>query len=291
MAKFPQMTAWLTVVVQGKPGEQYQHALAQENAFQRSSILPSLRALISEAHEDAKTRLRKLAIGSLDPLSAPSTADPAKGYPERLNIQTLKGYFGEVLAGAVAENFNPFGEKDWMVPAYLFRFHLVEFQQLGMMKQTGDAAGIRPGRTGDDCLAFRRDSNGTIQATLFCEAKCTADHDSDLINDAHKKSSLGNLIPVDMLQVIEVLLDSTDPAAASWIDALRCLHLRGPALGYERVDQVTYICGRKPVQAGKTSWIPADKPHSKYTGARRLHVAEIHLDQVEELIKNVYGVV
>jgi hypothetical protein len=291
MAKFPQMTSWLQVAVQGKPGGQYQHALAQENTSLQGTILPSLCSLISEAHEDAKARIRKLAIGSLDPLTAPGAGDPAKGYPERLHIQTLKGYFGEVLAGAVAENLNPFGVKDWVVPVYLFRFHLVEFQQLGLMKQTGVAAGLRPGRTGDDCLAFRRDANGTILATLFCEAKCTADHDSGLINDAHEKSSLGNLIPVDVLQVIEVLLDSTDPAAASWIDALRCLHMTGPVPGYERIDQITYICGRKPVLAGKTSWIPADKPHGKYTGARRLHVAEIQLSQVEELIKNVYGVV
>ncbi len=291
MSKFPGITSWLNVLVQKSTGGRYEHALAQENGHNRSSIVPQLKILISDAHEDARRRLRKLATGSLDPLNEPNAKDPAKGYPERLHIQTLKGYFGETIAGAVAENLHPFGMKDWTVPAYLFRFHLVEFQQLNMMDQTGDAAHKRPGRTGDDCLAFRRDASGTIVATLFCEAKCTADHDANMINDAHEKSSLSNLLPVDILQIIEVLEDSTDATAASWIEALRRLYLKGPGSAYERVDQVTYICGRKPVLKGLKSWIPSGKPHSKYTGARRLHVAEIHLSQVEDLIKKVYGVV
>jgi hypothetical protein len=291
MSRFPGITSWLKVVVQKATGGRYEHVLAQENGHLRSSILPQLKVLISDAHDDARRRLRKLSTGSLDPLLEPNVKDPAAGYPERLHIQTLKGYFGEIVAGVVAEDLHPFGMKDWTVPAFLFRFHLVEFQHLSMMDQTGDVAGLRPGRTGDDCLAFRRDASGTIVATLFCEAKCTADHDADMINKAHEKSSLSNLLPVDILQIIEVLEDSADAGAPSWIDALRRLYLKGPSSAYERVDQVTYICGRKPVLKGSTSWIPSGKPHNKYTGARRLHVAEIHLSQVEDLIKKAYGVV
>jgi hypothetical protein len=292
MARFPQITSWLTVDVQTDAGGRYQHALGQENGANRSTILPGLQGLVSSAHEDARKRLRRLANGSLDPLSTPSPRDPAEGYPERLHIQTLKGYFGEILAGAVAENLNPFGIKDWEVPAYLFRYHLVEFQQLAMMNQTGTDANLRPGRTGDECLAFLRNSSGDIVAVLFCEAKCTADHDAGLIGDAHEKSSLPNLLPVDLLQLIEILEDSNEAGAKEWMKALRSLYLKGPnpAAPYERFDQVTYVCGRKPVRGGK-SWIPSEKPHDNYTGGRRLHVAEIHISEVEELVKKVYGVV
>jgi len=290
MSSFPEIKSWLTVTVQTDPGGRYQHALGQENGANLSTVLPRLQVLVSNAHEDARNRLRRLANGSLDPLSAPSAKDPADGYPKRLHIQTLKGYFGEILAGAVAENLGPFG-KVWEVPAYLFRFHHVEFQQLAMMNQTGADANRRPGRTGDDCLAFLRDNNGDIVAVLFCEAKCTSGHDAGLIGDAHEKSSSANLLPVDLLQVIEVLEDSTDPAAAGWVDALRSLYFRGPtpAPPYERFDQVTYVCGQKPVR--EKTWIPSGSPHPKYTGGRRLHVAEIHLSDVEELVKKVYGVV
>jgi hypothetical protein len=291
MARFPQIRSWLKLKVQTAPGGLYQHALGQENGANRSTILPGLQILVSSAHEDARKRLRRLANGSLDPLSAPGPRDPAEGYPERLHIQTLKGYFGEILAGAVAENLSPFG-KDWAVPAYLFRYHLVEFQQLAMMNQTGADATLRPGRTGDDCLAFLRDSNGGIVAVLFCEAKCTADHDDGMIGDAHEKSSLPNLLPVDLLQLIEILEDSAVGDAKEWVMALRSLHLKGPnpPAPYERFDQVTYVCGRKPVRGGRESWISSAKPHDRYKGGRRLHVAEIHISEVEELVKNVYGV-
>jgi len=128
-------------------------------------------------------------------------------------------------------------------------------------------------------------------ATLFCEAKCTADHDVGMISKAHEKSSLANLVPVDALHLIEVLEDSSSPEAGKWVNALRQLWFRkqNPGSGYERVDQITYVCGRAPVKNGN-SWIPANKPHQKYTGGRRLHVAEIQLSNVESLIKKTYGV-
>ena len=115
---------------------------------------------------------------------------------------------------------------------------------------------------------------------------------SNLIDDAHEKSSLPNLLPVDLLRLIEVLSDSPDEAAARWVTAIRKLYLKGPnsGAGYERLDQVTYVCGQRPAKQGQKSWITRDRPHAKYTAARRLHVAEIHLSNVEELVEAVYGV-
>ncbi len=293
MSTFPEISTWLEIDLQQAKTGKYEHALGREDTDERAAVIPKLKVLISDAHEDARNRLRNLVRGSLDPLDELDAVDPAEGYPEKLHLTTLKGYFGEVLAGLVAENLDPFGHDDWEVPAYLFRFHLVEFQHLDMIDQTGRAASVRPGRTGDDCLAFRRNGDGEIVAALFCEAKCTRGHDSGLIDDAHEKSSLSNLRPVDIPQLIEVLLDSKEPAAARWVDALRKLHLKGanPGPGYERADQVTYVCGRSPASKTQKTWISTDKPHTKYTGGRRLHVAEIHMTDVEELIEEIYGVV
>jgi hypothetical protein len=293
MGTFPQMSTWLSVVKQRSGDGRYEHALARENQAARAAALPRLKLLVDRAHDDARTRLRNLAGLSLDPLGEEKVVDAANGYPEQLHIQTLKGYFGEVMAGLAAENLHPFEHDDWEVPVHLFRYHLVEFQQLDLMHQTGDDAKLRPGRTGDDCLAFRRNGSGDVIAVLFCEAKCTKDHDAGLIADAHEKSSLANLLPVDLLQVIEVLRDSKDAKAERWIDALRKLYLKGshPGAGCERVDQITYVCGQQPVLKGKITWISTDKPHVKYTAGRRLHVAELQLSTIEELVKSAYGVV
>lgn len=289
MAKFPQVKSWLTVEANAASGGLYEHTLAQENGAENSCVLAHLKALVTEAHEDARIRLRRLACNSLAPFDRQSTKDPAEGYPQRLHLQTLKGYFGEVMAGVFAENYPPFGKDEWEVPAYLFRFHTVAFQQLELLKQVGGPAKVIPGRTGDDCLAFRRCKEGKITAALLCEAKCTADHDAQLINDAHVKSSMSNPLPIDLLQLIEILKDSTDPGAVEWVSCLQELSLTGGDPHYERVDHVTYVCGRKPKKNGK-SWIPADKPHAKYTGGRKLHVVEIQLTDVEQLVKDTYGV-
>lgn len=284
------LSSWLSFDVTIDSAGRYEHALGTEINGSRIRTLPHLKHLIAKAHDDARDRLRKLVGTTLDPLGEIASWDPAEGYPEKLHITTLKGYFGEVMAGLIAETFGAFGYNDWVVPAYLFRYHLVEFQQLALIRQTGGPTNVRPGRTGDDCLAFRRNARGDIVATLMCEAKCTKDHDSHLIADAHEKSSLSNLLPVDIMQLIEILLDSPDKNAKPWVIALRKLCMGGPVpgAGYERIDQVTYVCGQKPKRGEQTSWISTGTPHAKYTGGRRLHVAEIHLSNVDKLIELIY---
>lgn len=285
MSKLPGIETWLTIDLKTATSGRYEHALITEVDGTRSKMLPCLRTLFSNAHDDARRRLRRLAYGSLDPLAGYPQGDPADGYPERLHPLTLKGYFGEVLAGIIAANTACFGNTDWEVPAYLFRFHIVEFQHLAFIKQTEQDPGVRPGRTGDDCLAFRQ-KDDRIVAGMFCEAKCTKDHDTKLIRDAHEKSSLPNLIPVDLLQLVEVLQDSPDPAAARWITLLRRLFFDGAGAHYERIDQITYVCGQQPKR--EPCWIGNDKPHDAYSGGCRLHIAEVHLADVEQLISDVY---
>jgi hypothetical protein len=119
---------------------------------------------------------------------------------------------------------------------------------------------------------------------LYCEAKCTTDHDSELIADAHEKVS--NAVPVDFPRIIEILKERPDPLSSHWRKLLQQLWLSETWQQCERVDLVSYVCGRSPVQ--KPTWISIEKPHSKYTATRRLETVEIHLTDVESLIKSVY---
>ncbi|MFN7285829.1 MAG: DEAD/DEAH box helicase [Dolichospermum sp.] len=286
--KFHGISNWLSNSVTESQDKRYTHRLLKEDKSQRDVILDELISIVQKAHEDARFRLRKLAGNSLSPFSDFPETDPCKGYPESLNIITLQGYFGEIFAGIIAENFEHFGYDDWEIPVFLFRFHLTEFQHLEELNQTGEIAKQRPGRTGDDCLAFRRNNEGLIIASLVCEAKCTTNHYQKTISEAHEKARTANVKPVDILQLIDILLDYNDDNFSSeWVDSLRLLQSKDDTKNYERCDLVSYICGKHPVRSA--TWISADIPNEEYTANRKLEAVEIHLHDIENLINTVYN--
>ncbi|MEH2293106.1 DEAD/DEAH box helicase [Nostoc sp.] len=287
ITRFNGISKWLSNSVSESEDKRYTHRLLREDKSQRDIILNELILIVQKAHEDARYRLRKLAGNSLAPFGDFSESDPSYGYPERLNIISRQGYFGEIFSGIIAENFAPFGQDDWEVPAFLFRFHLVEFQHLEFLSQTNEIAKKRPGRTGDDCLAFLRNSEGVIIASLVCEAKCTTNHYTKMIAEAHEKASEPHIKPVDIPQIIEVLGDYDDPFSSEWVNSLRVLWLGSVDKNYERCDLISYICGKHPVI--NPTWISPDKPHEQYTAGRRLEAVEIHLHEVENLVITVYS--
>jgi len=268
---------------------QYRHRLFVENASLRLEIINQLRDYFQNAHEDARRHLRSVMNNSLDPLEESLPFDPVDGYPERLHVRTLKGYLGEVFAGLISEECSPHGE-EWEVPAFLFRFHNIAFSKLEYWRQTGQTPRIIPGRTGDDCLAFQKDDNGQIVRSLFCEAKCTSDHDAGMIAKAHEQISTDNLIPTDISRIIEILKDYDDEESSRWIDALRYLYFNLNKTKYERCDLVSYVHGRPPKRPNQLAWMPISAPHRNYTGNRRLEAAEIRISNVDSLIQNVYGI-
>ena len=263
----------------------YRHQLIKEKPEERRKLLKTLREICERAHADFIQHFRRLAQISLDPLDEIPN-DPCEGYPEKLHNRTLMGYFGEVFAGIIAEYFSPLGEDNWRVPIFLFRFHLPAFHQLQQIRESGKEAGIIPGRYGDDCLAFKRNTDSRITHSLVCEAKCTADHDSGMITSAHEKLSSRSSKPVDLLQLIDALRDYSDVDSKSWSESILQLYLDRQAKDYETCDMVSYVCGRSPVR--NESWIPASMPDASYTGQRRLEAVEVHLSNVDRLVKKVY---
>lgn len=289
MFKNNKFLLWINGPIKESKTKKYRHRLLKENLSQRKGILNDLKSLVQNAHDDYRRHLRDIMDFSLDPLNTKPQNDPASGYPELLHIDTLKGYFGEIFAGIIAENYSPFDEDEWEVPVFLFRCHDQAFQQLERLRQEGGKAKPIPGRTGDDCLAFKRDSSGNIIKSLVCEAKCTKGHAQKIISDAHEKISEKNLTPVDLKQLVEILKDYDTPESLNWIYSLRKLYMDGKNDKYERLDLVSYICGRSPKQKNRYSWIPTEKPNDKYKGKRRLEAVEVHLNDVEEIVKHVYN--
>jgi len=285
--KLSASSSWLTSDSSESPDKRYRHTLVKESTARDDAVHAELKALLRHAHDDARYRLRKFLRDDLDPLEPwDETLDPAQGYPELLDMNTLKGYFGEFWSGVLAENFSPFEESRWKVPMFLFRFHDLAFQELEMHRQAGRMHSAIVGRTGDDCVAFVLDGNDIVKV-LMIEAKCTASHNTHMISEAHKKISQPNPVPVDLRKIVEVLEeDANNPDVQRWISALR--RLFRDSSRYERFDYVSYLCGRSPVRGNQTSWMSREKPDQAYIAGRKLEAVETHLTDVDGLVKSLY---
>ncbi|MFL5483811.1 MAG: hypothetical protein ACJ8AK_16650 [Gemmatimonadaceae bacterium] len=188
------------------------------------------------------------------------------------------------MAGAIAENFELFDQTSWSVPAYLFRYHHIAFDQLERMRRTGRNPTPIPGRSGDDCLAFHRDATGNIDAYIVAESKCTRGHSIALIDAAHKQASeeipKGKSTPF----VLEILKERNTEEANSWYEAISSFY-------YSDVDQnrynlVVYVYGR-PCPPERTR-ISKTQPHRTYTGKHELKAVEVSVSGVGELVNQVY---
>ncbi|GKU82686.1 hypothetical protein NCCP28_20820 [Niallia sp. NCCP-28] len=289
--KLPSLNSWLYNDVSENADKQYRHSLIREQnkSEDKEAILKELKPLVQRAHDDTRFKLREFLRDTLDPLEEwDEDIDPANGYPEMLDLTTLKGYFGEFFSGLVAENFSPFGEENWRVPIFSFRFHETAFDQLEMYRQTGTMKKATYGRTGDDCLAFVLKGD-SIEKILFLEAKCTAKYNLNMIADAHTKISSANQKPVELSRLITALKAyQGNEEAEIWITALRKLFLAKN--GFERYDCVSYVCGQFPKSPkSKLSWISREDPHANYLGERKLEAVEIQITNVDELVKEMYG--
>jgi hypothetical protein len=266
----------------------YCHMLIHQRDDVDPEVWDELYAYIDHAHAGARQALRAPLEDSLHPLHHGTRVDPAFGYPQSLGDTALQGFFGELLSGIVAEYYAGDDEHEWEVPVYLFRTHIVAFQQLEFMRQTDRWGRQIVGRTGDDGLAFARDEDGHIIAWLACEAKCTRTHSSALITDNHEKLSHPVGRPIDLLRLIDALKDyREDDYSRRWITALQRYYFeddRNPAVN--RCDLSMYVCGTSPQR--RRTWIPTDAPHEAYIGRRNLTSAEFHLPGVDGLIRSLY---
>jgi len=125
----PLLDAWLASCPVPSGSRQYRLRLWHEDRAALAGILQGLVPYLEEVFADARRRLRRGFADDLSPFKGPHR-DPAANYPELLHRVTLQGYLGEVIGGLAVEHWGAHGYQDWAVPAFLFRYHTVEFQHL-----------------------------------------------------------------------------------------------------------------------------------------------------------------
>ena len=289
------LNSWL--VDQGLPvtHPKYRLRLWSENPDSFAAIKIELVAYLDEAFDDARKRLRKGFEDSLSPFITLSP-DPAANYPAMLHQITLQGYLGETLAVLAVEHWGAVGRQDWVVPAFLFRLHDQEFQHLELINQKlaagegydPNAEGERrPGRTGDDGLAFRINDQNVITDILTLEAKCVGANRPKLIEDAHMKLDSGSKTPSGIRELINILAEYNTPEAHAWQHALLQLRVSN-CLNATRYDGIAYACGAIPQQVNRISWMKADAPHPSYTVQRHLEGMEFQFTDLPSLIDTLY---
>jgi hypothetical protein len=288
------LNAWLVDQRLPNSHAQYRVRLWRDDATALPALRAELRAYIDEALEDARQRLRRGFVDPLSPYNIPHP-DPAANYPAVLNRITLQGYFGETLAVLAVEHWGAADRTDWQVPAFLFRSHEQEFQHLDEINQRladgqphdPDAdAERRPGRTGDDALAFRRNPQNTITDVMTLEAKCLSQNRNDKIEDAHRKLAAAGVRPNGIRELIGILQDYNTPEAKSWQQSLLELWCSGYRAA-TRSDGVTYVTGHIPARGARKAWLP-DQPYPSYTAARHLDGIEFQFADLDRIIDEMY---
>ena len=187
---------------------------------------------------------------------------------------------------------------DWCVPAFLFRFHDQEFQHLDAINNERLAAGedynpnnqaeMRPGRTGDDALAFRLNTaTNTITDVLTLEAKCLVRNNNVTIAEAHEKLANAGRRPPGVHELICLLQEYDTQEAKTWQEALLKYWINGFRIAV-RYDGVAYACGQRPRQGGRVAWMPINDPHSSYTATRSLEGMEFHFQDLDAIINAIY---
>lgn len=290
------LNAWLVAQPVSGSHRKYELRVWREVNANFAALQDELIAYAQEALDDARARIRKGFEDNLSPFSD-LVDDPAAHYPAMLNRITLQGYLGETLAGLAVEHFGAFGKRDWHVPAFLFRFHDQEFQHLDLINERllmGEAhdpdavAERRPGRTGDDALAFRMDQAGKITHVLALEAKCLIRSNSSTISEAHGKLAAGTRRPSGIRELITLLSDYETNEAQTWVARLLELYRDGFRTAKRR-DGLAYTVGDSPARpATRVSWLPVNAPHSSYTANRRFDAMEFQLEDLNGLVDTLY---
>nr|WP_038716129.1 hypothetical protein [Burkholderia pseudomallei] len=295
--KPPQLNTWLVNIPMPGGNSQYTLRVWRE---ERKSLAPPFKdevvAYFDEAFEDARRCLREGFEDDLCSFNDPAT-DPAANFPRLLHRVTQQGYLGEALGALAVEHWGAAGYTDWQVPAMLFRFHSVELQHLasinerivrGLPFNQDESAGMRPGRTGDDALAFRINDAGVITDVLVIEAKCVGANSNQTISEAHEKLSTVLLQNSGFRELINVLSKYSTEEAKKWRAALLDLWRSGHKIA-GRYDCVSYAVGAQPQQPKtRTSWMDPGTRHAAYKLAHPLVGLEFQIPDLKGVIDIIY---
>ncbi|MCF9169972.1 hypothetical protein J7965_07490 [Vibrio parahaemolyticus] len=147
--------------------EGYGHLLLEQVEDSNQELASRLKAYFESAHLDARCEIHKFIGMDLHPDREKQTEI---NYPSSLHLTTLKGCFGEVMTGLVAEKYELVGRHHWEVPVFLFRFHEDAKKYLFTLVREPEQKRQTVGRLGTDFIGISI-HDGEVERLISGEAK------------------------------------------------------------------------------------------------------------------------
>ncbi|ASP69669.1 aminotransferase [Sinorhizobium meliloti] len=282
----------------------YGHLLLEQSVTSLADTdISELRPYFESAHRDAREVFHAAARISLHP------EDDGKGahatYPNCLPPKTVRGLFGEVMCGIVAETYRLVGGKTWRVPIFLFREHAPVGRYIfDLVRDPGRIKEVH-GRPGNDFIGLELAADGTVLAFIAGEAKWRADLTVSTLNGIMKGDGKGKgaarvwedngvwndintalLIPQGIQQICDLLKTKDRDGFARTILSLDEALLSD--VGPPRTDMVLIAGNRAATRAVGTALLPTAAPPADYKAARPLQIVEIVLLDGEDIIERLY---
>ncbi|MBY2925531.1 aminotransferase [Rhizobium leguminosarum] len=289
--------------------EGYGHLLLEERSETDPAIAADLIDYFESAHLDARQCFHKLARISLHPDAGDEACDAQ--YPGSLPLTALKGLFGEVMCGMMAESFEFVGKHEYVIPVFLFRNHEDAGQYIYTLSRDATRTREVLGRKGDDFIAIVVDEDGKVTRFIAGEAKWRGtwtpsalaavmlgpkiedpeDETKRIHNGKGVWFEVNRGLPVPLgLEQLHAILDECEPDKfASVIASLdRILARRNPD-SIERTDLILLAGGSPPKREARVPLLPWKALPEEYTAGRDLQIVELLFSNGDDLINEIYS--
>jgi hypothetical protein len=283
--------------------EGYGHLLLEQIENSNDELLSRLKAYFESAHLDARGVIHDFMGISLHPDHEKQTEI---NYPSSLHLTTLKGFFGEVMAGLIAEGYNLVGDHKWAVPVFLFRFHDDAKKYLYTLVRDPNQERQTIGRLGTDFIGVSI-CGGEVERLISGEAKWRKTLTQSVVDTVMlgpketgkqtREAGKGvwtelnkEVNPPNGLRELQIALKDLDPEAyGEVIVSMDKLLAAFDPVAAPKTDLVVIVGGPRASRNKGECYIKCDEVPEPYVAKNDLQVVEIVLPEGEKLIKDLYA--
>lgn len=285
------------------------HLLLLQKDVDGAAIRDALRPYFESAHLDARQVFHDDIGIDLHPDAGVGGTPPLE-YPRCLPSTTLRGLFGEVMAGLVTESYELVGKHEWCVPIFLFRYHEDARNYLFTLARDPERKRQAIGRLGSDFIGLLLGDGGAVIRFIAGEAKWRKTLTPSVVDavmygkkiddpeggeeKVHSGKGVWNdvnndpPVPIGVRQLMR-LLQEHDPDGydAAILSMERALVLNNPE-PLARTDLIIVVGNGAATRDKMDCLLPFKGMPAEYTAGHDLQLVEVVLKNGHKLIDELY---